>query len=271
MVNTYWHKQSPDKPLFAELMWSRPENKRHAGKLLIIGGNSHGFSTAAETYRESLKSGIGTVRVLLPDALQKIVSKIFIEAEFAPSTPSGSFSQRSVAEVLSLADWADSILLASDIGHNSETAIMIETIVRKYHGQLTLFGDSIDYLKQSSSNLFERASTTFCPTFQQLQQLVVSSHAVQPITSGMDLLHFVDALHELTEHSSANFIIDHLENICATSGGQVCTTRINQRPTTSSLAARASVWLTQNPTKPFEALACSAYQLVESMSSETTI
>src|SRR5665213_467989 len=156
MAVTYWHKQALDKPLFGELLWSQPENKNQAGKLLIIGGNAHGFRAPAEAYQESLNAGAGTVRVLLPSSLQKTVSKLFVEANFASSTPSGSFSRASLAEALDIAEWSDSVLLIGDTGHNSETAIMLESFINKYRGPLTLFGDCIDNLKQSMQLLLKR-------------------------------------------------------------------------------------------------------------------
>jgi len=58
MENTYWHKQTAEKPLFPDMLWSKPENKSHAGKLLIIGGNLHGFAAAAEAYNQATKAGI---------------------------------------------------------------------------------------------------------------------------------------------------------------------------------------------------------------------
>src|SRR5882757_7834828 len=120
MEQTYWHKQAIDKPLFPELLWSRPENKSFAGKLLIIGGNAHGFAAPAEAYVAAEKAGIGTTRILLPDSLQKTVGKLFAPAEFATSNPSGGFAQTSLAEALALSDWADGILVAGDTGRNSE-------------------------------------------------------------------------------------------------------------------------------------------------------
>ena len=91
MITPYWHKQF-DSPLFSDLLWSRPENKQFAGKLLIIGGNLHGFAAPASAYEQSQRAGIGVARVILPDALQKTIGRIFEAGEFAPSTPSGSFS-----------------------------------------------------------------------------------------------------------------------------------------------------------------------------------
>src|ERR1700749_1211633 len=120
MDRNYWHKQTTDKPLYPELLWSRPENKRFAGKLLIIGGSLHGFTAPAQAYAEALKAGIGSARVLLPDALQKTIGTVLEAGEFAPSTPSGSFSKQALAEALELSQWADGVLLAGDFDRNSE-------------------------------------------------------------------------------------------------------------------------------------------------------
>src|SRR6185369_8603868 len=131
MDRDYWLRQEAGKPLFPELEWSRPENRSQAGKLLIIGGNLHGFAAPAEAYAEATKAGIGTARVLLPDAVQKIVGRFLENGEFAPSTPSGSFSQKALNEWLIHSSWADGVLLAGDLGRNSETAIVLEKFLGK--------------------------------------------------------------------------------------------------------------------------------------------
>src|SRR5882762_3047468 len=107
MTDTYWYKQTSEKPLYPDLLWSRPENKSQAGKLLIVGGNLHGFAAAGEAYTEAVKAGIGTARVLLPDSLQKTVGRVFEAGEYAPSTPSGSFSRKALAELLDMSGWSD--------------------------------------------------------------------------------------------------------------------------------------------------------------------
>ncbi len=148
MDKNFWLKQGSE-PLFPDLLWSRPENKKQAGKLLIIGGNVHGFAAAGEAYAEASKAGIGTARVLLPDSLQKTVGRVFEAGEYAPSTPSGSFSQKALAELLDRANWSDGVLLAGDLGRNSETAILIEHFTEKYQGQLTFTKDAAGALQIS--------------------------------------------------------------------------------------------------------------------------
>ena len=50
MDRTYWHKQTVEKPLFPDILWSRPQNKRQAGKLLIVGGHAESFAAVGEAY-----------------------------------------------------------------------------------------------------------------------------------------------------------------------------------------------------------------------------
>ena len=83
-----WLIQKTNQPIFSDLLWSKPENRIHAGKLLVIGGNKHLVAAPAVAYTSAQKSGIGTSRVILPYATRRMVGKIFPEAEFATSTPS---------------------------------------------------------------------------------------------------------------------------------------------------------------------------------------
>src|SRR5665213_4147951 len=113
---TYWLKQSSDKPLFEDLHWARPETKKTAGKLLIVGGNSQGLTAPGIAYAAAAKAGIGTSHVLLPDAIRKAIGNSFAEGDFVASTPSGSFAKDSLNQILENADWADGLLLAGDFG-----------------------------------------------------------------------------------------------------------------------------------------------------------
>jgi NAD(P)H-hydrate repair Nnr-like enzyme with NAD(P)H-hydrate dehydratase domain len=256
MDRTFWQRQTSEQPLFSDLLWSRPETKRTAGKLLIVGGSVHGFSAPAETFGEASKAGIGTTRVLLPDSLQKTVSKMFPAGEYAPSTPSGSFARQALAELLDRSHWADGVLLAGDFGRNSETAIMLEEFLSKLDGPLTLVQDSIDYFQAQTELIASREQTTIVPTFSQLQKLANGLHFPKAFTSTMDFLHLVDALHELTLQYPLAIVLNHLDTTFVSVGGQVSTTKPASRPE-MSLAAHAAVWGLQNPSKPFEALTSS--------------
>ncbi len=258
MDREYWHRQTSEEPLFPDLLWSRPENKKHAGKLLVVGGNAFGFAAAAEAYAEALKAGIGTARVLLPASLQKTVGRVFAAGEYAPSTPSGSFAQQSLDELISMAQWADATLLAGDLGRNSETAILLEKFLQKHHGQLTLVQDAVDYFVKDALLVLARPETLLVINMPQLQKLATQAKFTKAFTSQMDFLHIIDALHEFTKQHVVNIVLEHNQTIFVAVNGVVCTTKQAQDADhTIKVAAHASVWWLQNPDKAFEALATS--------------
>lgn len=262
MEHTYWHKQAPDKPLFPDLIWSRPENRAFAGKLLVIGGNVHGFAAAAEAYAAASKAGIGSARVLLPDSLQKTIGRAFEAGEFAPSTPSGSFSQKALAGFLDAATWADGVLLAGDLARNSETAIVLERFAAHYSGQLSLTKDAADYFLATPQLLLARPQTLLVISLAGLQKLAQNARFTTAFRFDMDLLRLVDALHEFSSIYPMSLIVKHLGIIFVACGGQVSSTKLTPdraiwRVTT---AARASTWWLQNPSKTFEALTTAIHE-----------
>jgi len=264
MENIYWQKQT-DQPLFEDLIWSRPENKAQAGKLLIIGGNLHGFSAPAEAYAQGTKAGIGTARVLLPNALQKTVGRILENGEYAPSTPSGSFAKNALAELLDHGAWADGVLLAGDFGRNSETAILLEEFVTKFSGQLTFTKDSIDHFLHNPGALLSRPKTTLVVTMAELQKLFQNVGAKTAIKSNMDLVPLVEALHEFSSAYQANIITKQNEYIIVAQQGKVSSSKITQNNASWQVktASYATVWWLQNPTKSFEALTTAVYESIK--------
>jgi hypothetical protein len=252
----YWHRQTAAAPLFPDLQWSRPENRLNAGKLLIVGGNVHGFAAAAEAYGVAETAGVGTTRVLLPDVLQKTVRRIFPAAEYAPSTPSGSFGQKALGELLPIGAWADGVLLAGDLGRNSETAILLEKFITSYSGQVTMTRDAADYFTSSPRSVLERPNTLLVISFAQLQKLAMEAKYPAAFTFDMDLLRLIDQLHEFSLQYPVAIIVRHLDNLIVAVNGEVSTTKVPAEQLFWRLhtAARASVWWLQQPTKEFASL-----------------
>jgi ADP-dependent NAD(P)H-hydrate dehydratase / NAD(P)H-hydrate epimerase len=257
MSQAYWLNQG-EEPLFPDLLWSRPETKMTAGKLLIVGGHATTFAAPAQAYTEAGRAGIGSVRVLLPSSLQKTVSKVFPEAEFAPSNPSGGLASSALAELLDHAAWADGVLLSGDIGRNSETVALLESFLGKYSEQVTLTRDIADEFCARPAALVGRSNTLFVIALGQLQKLATNLRWPRAFTSDMSLLTLVEMLHEFTSENNFYIITQHLGNTVVAVNGQVSTTSApNAKIWRTSTAAHAATWWLQTPTVPFEALTSS--------------
>lgn len=255
----YWVKQI--QPAYPDLLWARPETVAMSGKLLIVGGNVHSFVAPAQAFSISKKAGAGTVRVILPSALQKTVTKIFPEADYAPSNPSGGLSMLALGELLDAASWSDCVLLSGDIGKNSETVAMLENFAREYTGLLTITKDAADAFCNGTPWVSNRHNTLLVISLGQLQNLARQLKFPIAITSDLDAYHLVERLHKFTEaHPNLIIITRSRDTSFVAAGGQVSTTktslgnlwRVNS-------AAYASVWWLQNTTKPFESLTTSLY------------
>ncbi len=255
MNASYWLKQTPTKPLFPDIQWSKPEQRARAGKLLVIGGHSQGFVAVAETYNTALKAGVGEVRALMPDSLKKNLPPNLIEATLLPSNPSGGFSKDAWPEFVAGTQWADGILLPGDAGRNSETAVLYEKLIDKTDTPLTITRDAVDLLKNNYAKLVERPNTTLVMSFAQAQKLLSGVYYPKIITFSMPLAAFVDVLHKFTLTYPVTLIVLHNENLVVTHGGKVSTTPWTNAMTIwrgNTAANAASYWL-WNPKRPFEA------------------
>ena len=256
----YWKKQTRDKPLFENILWSRPETKHGAGKLLVIGGNSFGFSSVQEAYKSASDAGAGTIRTVLPESLHKILGGLLDNTIFAPSTPSGSFANDALGEFLINSEWSDGVILSGDLGRNSETSILLEKYLDKYDGQLTIAKDSIDYFYNQPKLVLHRLNTCLVLNLSQLQKLGTASNFDTPFLIGMGLVLLVQALHKFTLENESIIITKELDNIVVAYKGMVSSTKIDSREEDAwrtEVGTQASVFWMQSPSKPFESITTS--------------
>lgn len=258
MNQEYWQNQL-DKPLFPNLLWSRPETKHGAGKILIIGGQAQEFIHVAASYTATEKAGAGVIRVLMPSSTQKI-TKMLPNIEYAPSNTSGSFAKSALIELIAAAEWADTVLIAGDLGKNSETNLMLEAFMRKHTEQLIIAAESIQSITLPPADLFLKENTTLVLTFGELQKYVTALKLEKPLTSSIGNPDFALLLHEITANNPTNIVTIHGNNIWAACGGVVSLTKSKKQPDTVAIAAESAVWQAQNPNKPFEALTTAIWQ-----------
>ena len=259
MDHTYWRTQNSESPLFPDLEWSKPERRDQAGRLGIIGGNKLGFAAVAESYTVALDTGVGSVRVLLPDVLKKTIPAAITDAIFAPTTPSGSLASDAKAELQALGSWSTAILLVGDAGRNSETAVAYEQFITEHNGPLVVTRDAIDLIKNSSKLLVDRPETVLVASFAQVQKLFQSVYYPKILTFSMQLQQLVEALHKFTITYPITIVTLHRDQMIIASNGEVITQSFTEpmqiwRGVTAARAAAYWIW---NPIRPLEAIATS--------------
>ncbi len=255
----YWHRQTIDQPLFADINWSKPEQRALAGRLGIIGGNKLGFAGVADAYQAALTSGAGEVRVLLPDILRKTIPTTITDTIFAATNPSGSLARDALSDMKVLGAWSTGILLIGDAGRNSETAIVYEDFIREYTGPLTITRDAIDLIKHSSQNLVERPNTVLVLSFAQLQKLFQLVYYPIVLTFSMQLTSLVEAIHKFTITYPLTITVLHKDQLLVASGGEVSSTPWHNPMSIwrGSVASSAATYWLWNPNKTLASVTAS--------------
>ena len=255
----YWRQQTPDKPLFPDIEWSRPEQRNARGRLGIIGGNKLGFAGVAESFSTALQAGAGEVRVLLPDALRKTIPPTMTDVVFGASNPSGGLAGDAKPELFALSAWASCLLLAGDAGRNSETAIVYSDLIREYDGPLVITRDAVDLVKNDATALVERPQTVLVISFAQLQKLFQATYYPIVLTFSMQLMQLVEAVHKFTITHPITIAVLHRETLVVAHDGKVTTTKWDHPMAIwrGQTAARAAAYLMWTPTQALEAVTMS--------------
>lgn len=252
-----WQTQSRDQPLYPDLLWSRPQNKRQAGKLLIIGGHGQQFSAVARSYEAAHKAGAGTVRVVMPASLEKTAAMV-PGVQFAAANQIGSFAKNALAELLDSADWADGVLLSGDLGKNSETTATIDSFLSKNEKLAVIGNSSVQSIGLSLKELTDMDNIDLILDFTNLQKLGSQLKLEKPFVSTMTNNSLAEALGGLSQKIKANIVISSEGQAWTASKGGVVNTKTGA--TLEDLAAYCAVWHMQNPGKPLQALSTACFK-----------
>lgn len=256
----YWLKQKPGEALFPQIEWDKPEQKSLAGKLLIIGGNAHGFAAVAQAYSDAQKAGAGECRVILPDALKSKIDSRVLDCVFVPTNASGGITKDSVPQLKAAAAWASAILLIGDAGRNSETAIVYEQLLQAFPDKLTVITrDALDLIKPQWPSLLQQSNVVLIATFAQLQKIFQSVYYPKTLLFSMQVANLVEALHKFTITYPATVVTFHQNQLIAARGGQVSTTPWENPMLIwrGSVAAKSSVYAMQQQKRIFESITTS--------------
>lgn len=257
MDESFWRKQT-DEPLWPELEWSRPQQKRGAKKLVIVGGHAHGFDAVGRLYQAALSAGIGHAKAVLPKELRSVVGSTLPDTVFANLTPESKDVATAKAELAAYSDWGDGVALIQT-GNNSKTALLVNDWLTTYPKPIVLGDDAVDLLKHDLTLYEQRADTLFVLSFAGLQKIVAAIKSPLGLRHDMGLRPLVLALRTLGEQMTAPLVVTYEETVAVLSEGQVVTTRRTQQPDPVMLAGFCATWWLQQPGKTLEALAQASY------------
>jgi NAD(P)H-hydrate repair Nnr-like enzyme with NAD(P)H-hydrate dehydratase domain len=117
-MSLQFQKQS-DKPLFPNVLWSRPVSRRQGGRLLIVGGQTHGINEVQAIYQAAMAAGAGESQLAVPDTLSSMLAPTGLGI-FMPASGSGSLGKAAAGNILHVASDYDALVVAGNLTNNSE-------------------------------------------------------------------------------------------------------------------------------------------------------
>ncbi len=237
----YWQQQT-DKPLFEDLVWSRPENKNQLPKIAIVGGSKQGFIDSFQTFEQAEKVGCGDLKLVLPDSLKNNLPKNDTRLIFVKSNKNGAFSDELLTHLKALSSQANLITIADDIGRDSMTWVAIDSFLKLDLSDVMLVGKSCISNDVMIDTIISRQRlTTFVVNQQPLQKVASRLPTDTHFLSTDQLTNTVQKLHALTTQLQNIMIIATTsELVIIAYKGQIYSTKL--KANLNQLAGVASAY-----------------------------
>ena len=193
----YWITKRTNN-LFSEVDLDAPEQRRFAGKILIIGGNRGQFFAVASALETAKRMGAGEVRALMPDSLRNQVPST-PELYFAPAEASGAFGKASLEAIYRQAEWSDAVILIGDCGKNAETSMAFAEFLNKSDKPVFITRDAIETVMPGATDWgLREAETGLFLTMPQLQKFLRAIYYPKVVTLTMPTNQLIETLHKFT-------------------------------------------------------------------------
>lgn len=252
-----------EEPLFPDILWNRPTSIGRAGRLLIIGGHKHEFSQIQHIFEIAEASGIGEIRAAMPDSLRRLLPGVDVRF-FLPSTQSGSIARSALGELLNIAEDFDAILIGANITNNSETAILVESIVRKVDLPIIITEEAIGILKFNPDLITGNPNLLVVSTMTGIFELANNHHIPMAIKPNSGVVGKMQIIDQLVQISRCQYFVFDQEIIVAANRYSLTKLEHSVSDNSSIPIGIASAFWVQNLGKRFEALTTAAYILSES-------
>ena len=142
-------------PIFADRRWVSAhlpviEAEAHKGtrkKLAVVGGTLGMTGAAILAGRSAMLSGIGMVRLLVPE------ESLVVVQESAPELMARAWPARSESAGDGVADWADVVLIGPGLGRGANARAMVERMLRAFRGPVVLDADALNVFERDTGAL----------------------------------------------------------------------------------------------------------------------
>lgn len=198
-----------------------PEQRRFAGKILIVGGNRGQFYAVASALEAAKRMGAGEVRAVMPDSLKNQVPST-PELYFAPAEASGAFGKEALGMLLRQADWADAVIFIGDCGKNAETSMAFAEFLSQCTKPVYITRDAIETVMPGATDWGMReAETGIFLSMAQLQKFLRAIYYPKVVTLTMPTNQLIEVLHKFTLSYQMSVTTFHNGLIISAQDGEV--------------------------------------------------
>ena len=124
-------------------------NKGSFGKLLLITGSSEYPGAGRLSLEAALRGGVGLVSYLGEKALNESFLRDFPEAIFKERKPFVNLQESEIEDIIALANKHTSVLIGSGCGRSCGLLRLVQSLLKKYEGNLILDADAINVLAEN--------------------------------------------------------------------------------------------------------------------------
>lgn len=224
----------------------------------MVGGHKHEFSQVQGIYQIAEAARIGECTVAVPDTLLKILGPAEI-GHFLPATVSGSLARAGLGALLQLAGEYDGVVVGANLTNNSETGILVESLVSKLEGRLIFTDEAVEILKFNPSLITGNPRALVATNMAGLFKLANHHRLPIAIKPGSGLMGKLEILKQLSDISRCAYFICDQEVMVAAEGKLSVTPMAKSLSDVQAVAVGiAAAFFLQN-SKLFEGLTAGAF------------
>lgn len=236
-----------------------------AGRILIVGGHKSEFHQIQAIFEGALAAGAGEVKAAVPDSLQRLLGPTF-PGIYLPASQSGSLGKSALGELLRATEDVDTVVIGANLSNNAETAVLIESLIRKIETPVVIASEAIEILGFHPELITGNPNCLVAGNFATIFSLAGHHHLPITIKPGGGVMAKVEVLRQLSQISRCSYLaFDH--EVLVQAGDQVGLTPLETDANSVSgqaIGLAATFW-TQNRSKPWEGLMASSWLLKQAL------